>query len=165
MTAPAVLVGVDIVEADRLARAIGRGGAVLAGHLTTAAERELCPQGAAFSVKESFIKAVGGRPPGFTWHDFEARAGSPAAWTGPLLDEAAAELSAATGLALTGGAAYAVRGACGEAVKVRLAPREGRVAGAARWGMGDGLMVSLAIVFVDGEPGESTDPVNGEGEL
>jgi holo-[acyl-carrier protein] synthase len=166
MTRPAVLMGVDIVEADRLARAIRRGGATLAGHLTTVAERELCPQGAAFSVKESFIKAVGGRPPGFTWHDFEARAGRPAAWTGPLLDEAAAELAVATGLVLTGAAAYAVQGACGQAVRVRLAPRAGRVAGAARWGMGDGLLVSLAIVFVDADSAETAEPANSsEGEL
>jgi len=152
---PAVLVGVDIVDADRLARAAGRGGAVFTDHLTTPAERELGVEEVAFSVKECFIKAVGGRPPGFTWHDFEARAGRPAAWTRRLLDEAAAELTASTGLTLTGGSSYAVRGACEQAVLIRLAPREGRVAGAARWGMGAGLLVSLAIVYVDneGDPG------------
>lgn len=147
---PPVLVGVDIVDAARLARAAGRGGAVFTEHLTTPAERELGAEEVAFSVKESFIKAVGGRPPGFTWHDFEARAGRPAAWARRLLDEAAAELTASTGLALTAGSSYAVRGACERAVLVRLAPRRGRVAGAARWGMGAGLLVSLAIVYADG---------------
>lgn len=151
MTRPAVLMGVDIVEADRLARAIRRGGATLAGHLTTVAERELCPQGAAFSVKESFIKAVGGRSPGFTWHDFEARPGRAPVWVSLLLDEAAAELTDSTGLALTDGSRYAVRGPSEQAALGRLAPLEGRVSGAARWGMGAGLLVSLAIVYADSE--------------
>ncbi|WP_424529437.1 hypothetical protein ACOZ38_07825 [Sphaerisporangium viridialbum] len=155
MTSP-VLIGVDIVEAGRLARAAERGGAVFSHHITTPAERELGAGEAAFPVKESFIKAVGGRPPGFSWHDFEARAERPAGWTGRLLDEAAEELTASTGLTLTGGATYAVRGACRRAALVRLArherpagPLDGGVAGAARWGHGAGLLVSLAIVFVD----------------
>ncbi|MEU7830182.1 hypothetical protein [Nonomuraea sp. NPDC049129] len=155
---PPVLVGVDIVDADRLARAAGRGGAVFTEHLTTPAERELGAEEVAFSVKESFIKAVGGRPPGFTWHDFEARAGRPAAWARRLLDEAAAELTASTGLALTGGSSFAVRGASQQAALVRLAPRRSRVAGAARWGMGAGLLVSLAIVYADG-------PGDGDGDV
>ncbi|GAA1007842.1 hypothetical protein Aple_043980 [Acrocarpospora pleiomorpha] len=146
MTTPAVLIGVDIVAADRLARAAARGGATFTRHLTTSAERDLGPGTATFSVKESFIKAVGGRPPGFTWHDFEATPEPPPRWTGELLDEAAAELTAATGLALTGGAAYTLRGACRDAARLRLA---GPVAGAARWGSGDGLLVSLAVVYVD----------------
>ncbi|GAA3829089.1 hypothetical protein GCM10022226_57390 [Sphaerisporangium flaviroseum] len=163
MTAPAVLIGVDIVDADRLARAGDRGGALFRRHLTTSAERDLVADDAVFSVKESFIKAVGGRPPGFSWHDFEARPERPAAWTGRLLDEASEELTASTGLTLTGDASYAVRGACGRAVLARLAPHEdgmagvasyeGRVAGAARWGFGAGLLVSLAIVFVDRKEG------------
>jgi hypothetical protein len=59
-------------------------------------------------------------------------------------------LTASTGLSLTGGSSYAVRGASEQAALVRLAPRRGRVAGAARWGMGAGLLVSLAIVYGDG---------------
>nr|WP_062330459.1 hypothetical protein [Herbidospora sakaeratensis] len=134
----AVLVGVDIVSADRLTRAVARGGATLARHVGPGME--------AFPVKESFIKAVGARPPGFSWHDFEAAAEPPPPWAGELLDEAAAELTAATGLILTGGAAYVLRGACQEAARLRLA---GPVAGAARWGSGAGLLVSLAVVYVD----------------
>ncbi|MER5651341.1 4'-phosphopantetheinyl transferase superfamily protein, partial [Streptosporangium sp. NPDC002524] len=109
MSPPAVLLGVDIVESGRLARAADRGGELLARHVATAAERHLGTGRVAFSVKESLIKAVGGRPPGFTWHDFEAVAAPPAPWTGALLDEAAGELAASTGLPLTEGAAYAVR--------------------------------------------------------
>ncbi len=40
MTTPAVLIGVDIVSADRLSRAAERGGATFARHLTTLAERD-----------------------------------------------------------------------------------------------------------------------------
>ncbi|MER7359099.1 4'-phosphopantetheinyl transferase superfamily protein, partial [Nonomuraea dietziae] len=98
MNPPAVLVGVDIVESGRLARAAHRGGELLARHVATAAERRTEAGRVAFSVKESLIKAVGGRPPGFTWHDFEAVAAPAAAWTMPLLDEAADELTASTGL-------------------------------------------------------------------
>ncbi|WP_049575316.1 4'-phosphopantetheinyl transferase superfamily protein [Nonomuraea sp. SBT364] len=153
MNAPAVLVGVDIVEAGRLARAADRGGHLLARHVATAAELSLGAGRAAFSVKESLIKAVGGRPPGFTWHDFEAVTAPPAAWARPLLDEAACELSDSTGLPLTGGAAYRVRGASARAALLRLnpgAPGTGpvSVAAAARWGEGGGVFVTLAIVYL-----------------
>ncbi|MCK2216235.1 hypothetical protein MF672_020875 [Actinomadura sp. ATCC 31491] len=50
---------------------------------------------------------------------------------------------------LTGGAAYAVRGASAAAARERLGP--GAAAGAARWGEGGGLFVSLAIVYVEEE--------------
>ncbi|MFD2349953.1 4'-phosphopantetheinyl transferase superfamily protein [Nonomuraea ferruginea] len=59
VSAGAALMGVDIVEVDRIARAARRGGDVFARRLTTAAERALGPGPAAFSVKESLIKAVG----------------------------------------------------------------------------------------------------------
>ncbi|GAA3465956.1 4'-phosphopantetheinyl transferase superfamily protein [Nonomuraea roseola] len=148
MSPPAVLVGVDIVESGRLARAADRGGELLARHVATAAERRTGAGRVAFSVKESLIKAVGGRPPGFTWHDFEAVATPPAAWTMPLLDEAADELTASTGLPLTGGTAYAVRGASAGAALLRLSPgARGTVEAAARWGEGGGVLVSLAIVY------------------
>ncbi|MFI7448386.1 hypothetical protein ACIBQX_12885 [Nonomuraea sp. NPDC049714] len=149
----AVLVGVDIVEVDRIVRAGRRGGGVFDRRLTTAAERDLGPGPAAFSVKESLIKAVGGRPPGFAWHDFEAESRPPAGRGASLLEEAAGELAASTGLPLTEGAAYTVRGASGRAALRRLRPEggaDGTVAGAARWGIGDGLFVSLAIVYVEG---------------
>ncbi|NUW42239.1 4'-phosphopantetheinyl transferase superfamily protein [Nonomuraea rhodomycinica] len=147
---PAVLLGVDVVEVARLARAVERGGEAFARHVTTEAERGLTCEAAAFSVKECLIKAVGGRAPGFAWHDFEAVTGAPAAWAGRLLDEAAAELAAATGAALDGSAAYALHGASRDAALRRLRPpRDAAVAGAARWGSGGGLFVALAIVYVD----------------
>ncbi|QYC42702.1 4'-phosphopantetheinyl transferase [Nonomuraea coxensis DSM 45129] len=148
----AVLVGVDIVESDRLARAAARGGTILTRRLTTPAERDRGPGPAAFSVKESLIKAVGLRPPGFTWHDFEALAAPPRGWAGRLMEEAAGELAASTGVRLSTGASYAVRGASARAARERLGP--GTAAGAARWGEGGGLFVSLAIVYVEQALGE-----------
>ncbi|MDA0637847.1 4'-phosphopantetheinyl transferase superfamily protein, partial [Nonomuraea sp. MCN248] len=99
MTA-AVLVGVDIVEEDRIVRAARRGGEVFARRVTTPAERGREPGPAAFSVKESLIKAVGSRPPGFSWHDFEAESRPLSGWSADLLEEAAGELAASTGLPL-----------------------------------------------------------------
>lgn len=156
MSTRAVLMGVDIVEADRLARAAERGGEVFARHVTTPAERGFGPGLAAFSVKESLIKAVGARPPGFTWHDFEAVADAPGGWPAGLLEEAVGELSASTGVSMTGGATYAVRGASARAALQRLRPGTndtagGTAGGVARWGEGDGLFVSLAIVYVEEE--------------
>ncbi|MBG0813157.1 4'-phosphopantetheinyl transferase superfamily protein [Planomonospora sp. ID82291] len=144
-----MLVGVDIVECDRLARAAARGGEVFTRHITTPAERELGPGVAAFSVKESLIKAVGVRPEGFTWHDFEALADPVPAWAAALLEEAADELADSTGVALTGGAAYAVRGASARAALARLGA--GTPRGAARWGESRGVFVALAIVHVEEE--------------
>lgn len=151
--APAVLMGVDIVECDRLARAAARGGEVFTRHITTAAERALGPGVAAFSVKESLIKAVGVRPLGFTWHDFEAVTDSAPPWTVALLEEAAAELAASTGVSLTDGAAYAVRGASARAALVRLRSAEpvGIPMGLARWGESQGLFAALAIIYVEEE--------------
>ncbi|GAA3444548.1 4'-phosphopantetheinyl transferase family protein [Planomonospora venezuelensis] len=146
---PAVLMGVDIVERDRLARAAARGGEVFTRHITTPAERALGPGVAAFSVKESLIKAVGVRPEGFTWHDFEALADPAPAWAAALLEEAAAELAASTGVLLADGAAYAVRGASARAALTRLGA--GTPLGAARWGESQGLFVALAIVYVEEE--------------
>ncbi|NUW34764.1 4'-phosphopantetheinyl transferase superfamily protein [Nonomuraea sp. SMC257] len=147
---PAVLLGVDVVEAARLARAVERGGAAFARHVTTEAERGLTSEATAFSVKECLIKAVGGRAPGFGWHDFEAVTAAPPAWAGRLLDEAAAELAASTGAVLDGSAAYALHGASHDAALKRLRPPgDAAVAGAARWGSDGGLFVALAIVYVD----------------
>ncbi|GIH96822.1 4'-phosphopantetheinyl transferase superfamily protein [Planobispora siamensis] len=146
---PTALMGVDIVECDRLARAAARGGEVFTRHITTPAERALGPGVAAFSVKESLIKAVGIRPEGFTWHDFEALPDPVPAWVAALLDEAADELAASAGVFLADGAAYAVRGASARAALVRL--RSGTPVGAARWGESQGLFVALAIVYVEQE--------------
>lgn len=167
MSCPAVLVGVDIVETDRISRTVSDGGAAYRRRVTTPAERELhagspLADAASFAVKESFIKAVGGRATGFDWHDFEERAderGEGLAWATSLLAEAAADLYASTELTLMGSAPYAIRGASRDAALARLAPyggerpgeipRDTPVTGAAQWGLSAGLLVALAIVTID----------------
>ncbi|MBB5919991.1 holo-[acyl-carrier protein] synthase [Actinoalloteichus hoggarensis] len=142
-------------------------GDVYLRQIATPAERRLHagPADAApdFAVKECLIKAVGGRPSGFTWHDFErAPAGRGpgaavvAAEAIDLLDEAAADLGAATGIALSAVDSYTVRGASRTAALARLAPdprdRDGHeapdpaVIGAARWGLDANVLVALAVV-------------------
>lgn len=155
MTRSAVLVGVDIVETDRIARTVADYAAAYGSRVTTPAERERhtgspLADAASFAVKESFIKAVGGRAAGFDWHDFEER-GEEQRWATPLLAEAASALGATAGLTLTTGASYTITGASRRAALARLAPREKDtpVAGAARWGLNTGLLVALAIVTID----------------
>ncbi|APU13230.1 MULTISPECIES: 4'-phosphopantetheinyl transferase superfamily protein [Actinoalloteichus] len=168
MTTVAVLLGVDIVERGRLRRMLSDLGDVYLRQVATPSERKL-HTGAAdaapdFAVKECLIKAVGGRPDGFSWHDFEraSAVGSvpPPAPAVPaqaeeiddevtaLLDEAAAGLGAATGFALTTTDTYAVRGASRTAALARLAPGQGglSVTGAARWGLDESVLVALAVV-------------------
>lgn len=141
MSEPAVLVGVDIVAEERVTEAARRGGAAFGRRLPT-------PE--SFPVKESFIKAVGGRAPGFRWDDFEPAGPVPPGAAG-LLEEAAACLTGSTGLSLPDGAAYTIRRASRRAALTRLAARDEDtpVLGAARWGRCGGLLVALAIVLID----------------
>ncbi|MFD1149153.1 holo-ACP synthase [Saccharothrix hoggarensis] len=139
-----VLFGVDIVDIGRVTRAIAYSGPAYLRHVTTPQEHGLHPDAelaaaASVAVKECFIKAVGGRPPGFSWHDFRARGDVPHAareWAGPLLAGAAPEVEKTTGIALGNTSAYSVHGASHAAALTRLAP--GRSAAAvvaeARWG-------------------------------
>ncbi|WP_237047905.1 hypothetical protein [Lentzea guizhouensis] len=99
------------------------------------------------------MKAVGGRPPGFSWHDFEARRGAPRAeWAGSLLAAAVPEVEEATGVSMTERCAYAVSGASGSAALARLTGRSAgpgggaAVVGLARWGFRGDLIVALAIL-------------------
>ncbi|MFC5835429.1 hypothetical protein [Nonomuraea insulae] len=147
MDEPAVLVGVDIVAEERVAEAARRGGATFGRWL---------PAPESFPITESFIKAVGGRAPGFRWDDFEPAGPVPPGAAG-LLEEAAACLTGSTGLSLPDGAAYTIRRASRRAALTRLAARgeDPPLLGAARWGRCGGLLVALAIVLIDERlPGE-----------
>lgn len=77
-------VGVDIVDAGRLARALARTPA-LAGRIFTAAERRACSVrspavrstrlAARFAAKEAFYKALGKYQKGLGWKDLEVQGG------------------------------------------------------------------------------------------
>ncbi|SDF44919.1 holo-[acyl-carrier protein] synthase [Lentzea fradiae] len=161
MTAPPLLFGVDLVDVARVTRAMSYSGPAYTRHVTSPGERDLhadpgLATAATVAVKECLVKAVGGRPPGFSWHDFEACGeASPhgAEWAEPLLDAAVPEVEAATRVAMTERCAYTVFGASGSAALARLAERSAdpgddvAVVGLARWGFRGDLIVALAILI------------------
>ncbi len=154
-----MLFGVDLVEVDRVDRAVALSGPVYLGHMNAPDEPGLHDNptlavAASVAVKECLVKAVGGRPPGFSWHDFVARGDIPFAgfeWARPLLDAAEPEIVAATEVALSRSCVYTVRGASRVAALTRFTtdPAGGglAVAGAARWGWSGNLIVAFAIII------------------
>ncbi|MFJ6673324.1 4'-phosphopantetheinyl transferase superfamily protein [Actinosynnema sp. NPDC091369] len=160
MTAPLMLFGVDVVDVARVTRAMSYSGPAYTRHVTSPAERDLHPDpglatAATVAVKECLVKAIGGRPPGFSWHDFEARGEAPlpgAEWADPLLAAAVPEVEAATRVSMTERCAYTVFGASGSAALARLTERSAdpgdgvAVVGMARWGFRGDLIVALAIL-------------------
>lgn len=184
------LLGVDIAEVPRVARAVADHGDTYVRHVLTPAERAACgvdttrPGGpaagvdatlvtACLAMKECLIKAVGGRPAGFSWHDFDGRSdppdasdrvsGRPDASDGQatdlldgqvteLLDEAAERLRAGTGLPLEHQVVHRVRGASRQAALTRLDPAGAPttpVIGVARWGRHGDTVIALALLVVD----------------
>ncbi|MCL6635528.1 MAG: 4'-phosphopantetheinyl transferase superfamily protein [Peptococcaceae bacterium] len=68
--------GCDVVDLSRVAGALARDGSIFTGRLLNAWEKGWCHRGdlpvpvkvaACLAVKESLIKALGGRPAGFRW--------------------------------------------------------------------------------------------------
>jgi holo-[acyl-carrier protein] synthase len=162
VTAPPVLFGVDVVDVARVTRAMSYSGPAYAQHVTSPAELDLhtdpgLATAATVAVKECLVKAVGGRPPGFSWHDFEAIGDAPFTgreWADGLLAAAVPEVEASTRVALTECCTYAVGGASGRAALARFTatspsvePRAGTaLVGLARWGWSGDLIVALAIL-------------------
>ncbi|MFY1699590.1 hypothetical protein [Solwaraspora sp. WMMA2101] len=175
MTVLPALVGVDMAEVPRVARAVADLGGTYLRHLLTPAERraagvDAVAVTASVAMKESLIKAVGGRPVGFRWHDFDGPLGQPDEAASPvtdlleeaadpvmdLLDEAAARLRAAADLPLDHQVVHRVRGASRAAALARLTtqgtattPATTPVVGVARWGRHGDTVVALAILIVD----------------
>lgn len=174
MTVLPALVGVDMAEVPRVARAVADLGATYTRHVMTPAERTAAGDDAvavtaAVAMKECLIKAVGGRPVGFSWHDFDATPGGldeAAGQVTDLLDEAAERLRAAADLPLDHQVVHRVRGASRAAALTRLTtrpppapyaqtrgaattPATTPVVGVARWGRHGDTVVALAILIVD----------------
>lgn len=155
MSPPPVLVGVDVLDVTRITRAMAYSGDRYATHVASPAEADLHPDpalavAATVAIKECLVKAVGGRPPGFSWHDFAATGGGAPDWAGDLLADAVPGVAATASVVMTESCAYVVRGASGRAALRRLAgpahaPGLG-VVGAARWGWSGDLVVALAIL-------------------
>jgi holo-[acyl-carrier protein] synthase len=75
--------GLDLVDIDRLGRAVDRCGPPFLRRLFDADEREACGGGAdpvataaLFGIKESVVKILGGLPPGTGYRDFSIDVGS-----------------------------------------------------------------------------------------
>ncbi|KID30441.1 4'-phosphopantetheinyl transferase [Prauserella rugosa] len=155
MTAGTVLFGVDVLDIRRIVRAIDYSGSAYVRHV--AADDELLPDpdvavatAATVAVKEALIKAVGGRPPGFTWHDFARRPNPPdLPESSRLLGELAPQITRDTGITLGAQCTYRIRGASHDAALARLgvtATDGPSVAGVARWGRRDDTVVALAVL-------------------
>ena len=156
-----MLFGVDVVDVARVTRAMSYSGPAYTRHVASPAERDLhadpgLATAAAVAVKECLVKAVGGRPRGFSWHDFEACGEVPlpgAEWADPLLAAAVPEVEAATRVSMTERCVYSVLGASGSAALARLTERSAApgdsatVVGMARWGFRGDLIVALAILI------------------
>src|SRR5690606_34726733 len=117
----AVEIGVDPLDPRPLAGAGRRNGAVYTRHVAAADEHDLSTGddiaiAAAVAVKESLVKAVGGRPSGFSWHDFVHRDGEPPDAVARLLADAVPGIATASGVGLTERRTYAVPGASRAAV-------------------------------------------------
>jgi len=74
-------IGVDIIEVDRVEKAVARWGELFLKRMYTDAELALChsrPSSLAtrFAAKEAVIKALGGRSQGFRWREIEILADS-----------------------------------------------------------------------------------------
>ncbi|MDG4765629.1 4'-phosphopantetheinyl transferase superfamily protein [Solwaraspora sp. WMMD406] len=171
MTGLPALVGVDIAEVSRVARAVADLGDSYTRHVMTPAERAAAGDDAvavtaSVAMKECLIKAVGGRPAGFSWHDFDPVTGRrddsarPVTRlldeaTGPvaqLLDEAAERLRAVTDLPLRHEVVHHVRGASRRAALARLTSGDAAttpVVGVARWGCHGDAVIALALLVVD----------------
>lgn len=156
MIVPPVLFGVDVLDVTRVTRAMSYSGPAYARHITSPAEPDLhsdprMSTAASVAVKECLVKAVGGRPQGFSWHDFEAVGDLPVRgreWVQPLLASAVPQVEAATRVTLTESCTYTVRGASGEAALARFTPdHESDVVGISRWGYGADLIVAIAILI------------------
>jgi len=167
VTGRQVLFGVDVVDLARVTRAVDYGGTTYLRHVNARDEpclhEDPCLAAAAsVGIKECLVKALGGRPPGFSWHDFVATGAQAPDWVGSLLAAAVPELESTTDIPLTHRCAYALRGASGRAARARFDGagteddvRAGRSpVAAARWGWRGDLVIAIAVLttIAEGEP-------------
>jgi holo-[acyl-carrier protein] synthase len=76
-----LLVGVDVVDVERVRRAIAHTGGVWVARVCAPAERAAAHgdgmlAAACVAVKECLVKAIGGRPAPFDWHDLTLDVGA-----------------------------------------------------------------------------------------
>ena len=163
-----LLTGVDVLDLGRVRRGMALAGVVYEHHLCSPAERvRLAPDeahetglAARLAVKECVVKAMGGRPPGFTWHDVQV-VPCVAASTGGTLSESprqgrdavapqvealADALGRATGLVVHRRASIHVTGASAVALADLLGRAPGEVGAGAAWGAQGDVVIAVAVV-------------------
>ena len=152
-TAPPLLFGVDAVPVERVGKLLPAYGDRFARRLATAAEAAWAAGSAErlaalFAVKESAVKCLAGRPPGFRWQCVELALGAdPPAVAGAV----AATLEAfATGVELGGGTDVACRltgAALDRGLELLCAAPWAEVRGAARYGTVGGTVLAVAAFW------------------
>lgn len=163
-----VLLGVDVVDVARVRRGVVLHGDSYERHLCSSAEQDPLADdespetalAARLAVKECAIKAMGRRPPGFTWRDIEVnpQAETPSdpasvADTGPLrkvtvpaADVLASVLGRATDLLVRHRATVRVTGASADALSDLLACAPEEIDVTAAWGAGRDVVVAVAAI-------------------
>lgn len=156
-----VLVGIDAVETGRITGLIDRYGAAAVRRVCTSAEIDwvgpvTAPDAAerlaaVFALKESAIKAMTGRPPGFRWQSLQTRVRPPfavpvevATLMGDFVSDLGAELAAETGCQVVGGSATRLAG-----LLPGHSDRRGRVLGAGRYLVRDGHVLATVCFWSD----------------
>lgn len=163
--APAALIGIDVVDTDRIGSAIDGVRGVFLRRVFSANERaaigtDLDSAAVGFAVKECLIKAIGGRPEPFSWHDFETdlRLTRPLEETGHrfvdrLAARAAIPFGAAMGVARVLTAPCAMGAGARRAALLRLSGGTsdvlGELSGMALWGWNGRLVTAIAVTTLD----------------
>ncbi|MFI7585840.1 4'-phosphopantetheinyl transferase superfamily protein [Spongisporangium articulatum] len=149
-----VLLGVDVTEVGRVAELIDRYGAAAVRRVCDDAEigrvgLEPARLAAVFALKESAIKAMGGRPAGFRWQSIgtaDAPAHAVPAEARRLLDDFVRDVGAGSQLAVEVSCTLAGRSAERAA---RLLPGPGEIRGAGSYLTQDGHMFAAVCFWKD----------------
>ncbi len=158
-----MIVGIDVVDAGRVSAAVAGTGGVFLKRVFSVDERAAIaadPESAAvgFAVKECLIKALGGRPDPFSWHELETdlrRSGPLDPRVHRLVADAARPFVRAMGVTQVLVAPCAVSGTARNAALLRLsgADRDHPV-GMAMWGWTGRLVTAVAVAAIDARRGD-----------
>lgn len=146
--------GVDVVELSRVARILGDYDERFVAALLTRREamwvRHWDPiRGAAacLAVKESLVKALGGRPRYFSWREIEVRTPTVLPAASRSFARLARSLMAAVPLGVMAYAICGLSGGAREQAHRRLEGREGmRIVAEAAWGWTSGYLYAVAAI-------------------
>jgi holo-[acyl-carrier protein] synthase len=154
----AALVGIDVVDAGRISAAVTGSGGVFLERVFSVGERAAIGADAdsaavGFAVKECLIKALGGRPDPFSWHDLETDlrlAGPLDADLHRLVANAALPFVRAMGVTRVLAAPCALTRSARRAALLRLCAEDrDNPVGMAMWGWTGRLVTAVAVAAID----------------